>query len=306
MSDAPREVEPVEIEQAPLPSLPGFLHDVSPELIEIIRSLVKPGEEAELFPREKEYQERLTKKIEYLEALVLFQGVQKKAWESLGVRPETGGQRCKDWRKYDSVYVDLEKLVLGMFFENPTGKVKAKKKTSKITKKWHSAPSRILEWRKRFLETYARTGMRTEAAKAAKLHLTELRDMLDSASDNYDDELATGVKEIELGRIFDVEDKLFQSSKNGDSGAARFMLQNHMADTYKPAQNGSGANVFWVTPQGEKAVLDMMKDMFGEGDTSKQVGVTDIQYEVTDGKEEPDDPKLRVDALIESVASSDH
>jgi len=128
-------------------------------------------------------------------------------------------------------------------------------------------------WREKFVHRYTECRDRYQAAKFCGKSTTEIRNALNSAHDDYDEEFAILWAEAELDEGWMTEDKMKQKAlHHGDMNAIKQLLPTlpEVGKKYRKEQARSTGNVLGVifTVGNQNRAIDAVKEVLG---TAKQI-----------------------------------
>jgi hypothetical protein len=123
------------------------------------------------------------------------------------------------------------------------------------------------DWREQFVVHYRETGDRVMAANAVDRSIGDIEEMLNPAGDNYDEELASLMREEEVRKLWQIEDAAFRTAIKGDNNTMqKFLLQNLQKDRFGQADRHGDKtlNVFWFSKESELKTLKELDGLFDE------------------------------------------
>jgi hypothetical protein len=89
---------------------------------------------------------------------------------------------------------------------------------------------------------------------------TEIEQRIDPDSDQYDQELATLLREEEMRRLWEIEDAAFRAAITGNNQVMqKFLLQNLRKERFGHVKGDQKTlNMYWFSQPGEAKALDIL------------------------------------------------
>lgn len=135
---------------------------------------------------------------------------------------------------------------------------------------------RSSDWKIRYAAALEKTESRSEACLVSGAMAFEIENALDDTHADFDPKFRQMVNDVELRRIWEIEDELMRRAKT-DNTAAKSVLAARMKDLYEPRRDQTVlVGSFWFNPDGESQAAEAIQKAFGSQSEKEVKEITGV------------------------------